>query len=362
MKALHQFLPSYAVHDAIGGHARQIRRLAREMGLRSDIYAGNARRSGDALPLADFERMPVSRDAVLLYHLSTGSALVELLLHRPEPKVVNYHNVTPAQFFDGWDPPMAAELSVGRHQLEAIAAAADLGIAVSAFNERELRTAGFRETAVAPVLVDLEAFDRAVDHQALARLTKAKAKAGGGADLLFVGRLAPNKAQHDLLKALAAYRRVYDPKARLHLVGTSSSESYRTALVAYADRLGLAEAIEFTGSVSDGVLAAHYRAADVFVCVSEHEGFCVPLLEAMHHRVPIVAYAAAAVPETLAGAGVLLPTKDPLTVAAAVNRVLADETLAAALRERGCVRLGDFSLERSRRRFTEVLEAYLSGG
>jgi len=360
LKAVHQFLPSYAVHDAIGAHARQLRRLLREMGMHSDIYAGDARRSGDVLPIGRFERAPVSRDTVLLYHLSTGSSVAELLMGRPEPKVVNYHNVTPAGFFEGWEPRLKAELSLGRRQVEAVAAGAELGIAVSAFNERELRTAGFRETAVAPVLVDLEAFDRAVDHDALARLTEAKV--GGGADLLFVGRLAPNKAQHDLIKALAAYRRLYDPKARLHLVGTSSSENYRTALFAYADALGLADAVEFTGSVSDGELAAHYRAADVFVCVSEHEGFCVPLLEAMHHRLPIVAYAAAAVPETLAGAGVLLPTKDPLTVAAAVHRVLAGDTMAAALRERGCVRLGDFSLERSRRRFTEVLEAYLSGG
>lgn len=360
MNAIHQFLPSYAVHDAIGGHARQLRRLLREMGVRSDIYAGDARRSGDALPMSQFERTPVSEDVVLMYQLSTGSSVAEVLLRRPEPKVVNYHNVTPARFFEGWEPHVAAELSEGRRQLEAMAATADLGIAVSAFNERELRTAGFSRTAVAPVLVDLEAFDRAVDHDALARLTEAKA--GGGADLLFVGRLAPNKAQHDLIKTLAVYRRVYDPKARLHVVGTSSSESYRSALVAYAEALGLTDAVEFTGSVSDGELAAHYRAADVFVCVSEHEGFCVPLLEAMHHRLPIVAYAAAAVPETLGDAGVLLTNKDPVTVAAAVQRVLTDESLAAALVERGSARLGDFTLERSRQRFTEVLEGYLSGG
>src|SRR5205823_10965495 len=159
-----------------------------------------------------------------------------------------------------------------------------------------------------------------------------------------------------------AYRSVYDSTATLRLVGAPSSERYLDALHELVVALNLGEAVEITGGVSPGELAAHYRAADVFVCVSEHEGFCVPLLEAMHHRLPIVAYAAAAVPETLADAGVLLSTKDPLTVAAAVHRVLAEETVADALRERGCVRLGDFSLERSRRRFTEVLEPYLSGG
>src|SRR5207248_3376126 len=171
------------------------------------------------------------------------------------------------------------------------------------------------------------------------------------------GRLAPNKAQHDLIKALAAYRRLYDPRARLHLVGTSSSESYRTALVAYADALDLVDAVEFTGSVSDGELAAHYRAADVFVCVSEHEGFCVPLLEAMHHRLPIVAYAAAAVPETLGDGGLLLNSKDPYTVAAAVQRVVSDADLRAQLVAAGTRRLHDFDLDRSREKLLGAISA-----
>src|SRR5207248_9656296 len=169
------------------------------------------------------------------------------------------------------------------------------------------------------------------------------------------GRLAPNKAQHDLIKALAAYRRLYDPRARLHLVGTSSSESYRTALVAYADALDLVDAVEFTGSVSDGELAAHYRAADVFVCVSEHEGFCVPLLEAMHHRVPIVAYSAAAVPETVGDAGVLLDAKDAYTVATAVHRVVTDNELRAQLIEAGIERLREFDIAKSRRQLLDAI-------
>src|SRR5438445_7307061 len=114
LNAVHQFLPSYAVHDAIGGPARQVRSLLRGMGLRSDIYAGDASRSGDALPVGQFERTPTSHDTLLLYHLSTGSSVAEFILRRPERKVVNYHNVTPARFFDRWEPQMAAELTLGR--------------------------------------------------------------------------------------------------------------------------------------------------------------------------------------------------------------------------------------------------------
>ena len=165
---------------------------------------------------------------------------------------------------------------------------------------------------------------------------------------LFVGRLAPNKCQHDLIKALAAYRRLYDPQARLHLVGGSSSNAYRTALEAFVDHLDLGEAVFLHGGVSPGALVAHYRAADVFVCLSEHEGFCVPLLEAVHHRLPVVALAEAAVPETVEGAGVLLPAKEPARVAAAVHRVLGDPDLRAALVVAGTARLADFALERTR--------------
>ena len=120
-----------------------------------------------------------------------------------------------------------------------------------------------------------------------------------------MGRVVPNKCQHDLVKAFAAYRAAYDPQARLHIVGGDASPRYRAAVADYARALGVADAVDLTGSVSPGALAAYYRTADVFVSLSEHEGFCVPLLEAMHHRVPIVAFAAAAVPETLRDAGVL---------------------------------------------------------
>ena len=346
------------MHDAIGSHSRQLQRLLRDLGVESEIYVAETAKGGrDALSLGRFERRVPNGESLLLYHLSTGSAVADILLRRPEPKLVNYHNITPPQFFEGWEPPVASELSMGRRQLEALAPRTELGIAVSAYNERELRGAGYANTAVAPVLVDVGAFDREVDADALGRLMDAKA--GGGADLLFVGRLAPNKAQHDLIKVLALYRLLYDPAARLHLVGGSSSEAYRAALASFAAGLDLGDAVDLAGPVSAGELAAHYRAADAFVCVSEHEGFCVPLLEAMHHHLPIVAYAAAAVPETLAEAGVLLPRKDPATVAAAVWRVLTDIELRAELERRAGARLSQFSLERSRRRFTDVLAPLL---
>jgi glycosyltransferase involved in cell wall biosynthesis len=219
----------------------------------------------------------------------------------------------------------------------------------SRYNEAELVEAGYRATAVAPVLIDLEALSAHAAGGA-----EADVEARVGLRVLFVGRITPNKAQHDLIKALAVYRRLYDPRARLHLVGGVAAPRYQTALEGFVAALGLEEAVTLTGAVPAGVLAAHYRDADVFVCLSEHEGFCVPLLEAMHHGLPVIAYAAAAVPETLAGAGVLLTDKSPATVAAAIHAVVSDTGVRDALVAAGGTRVKDFALERTRARYVEL--------
>jgi glycosyltransferase involved in cell wall biosynthesis len=355
--AVHQFLPTYAARDAIGTHVRHAQAVLREMGLRAEVYAEG--RTGIPRGAAHHYRdyQGDGGRTALLYQLSTGSNVVDFVLGRPEPKVVNYHNITPPSLFAAWEPHVAGELQKGRRQLDALADVAAAGIAVSRYNEEDLRAAGFKRTAVSPVLVDLDALEKAVDRRALADLERAKQR--GGADLLFVGRVAPNKAHQDLIKAFAAYRRVYDPEARLHLVGGASSHAYLQAMQKFAKGLGLQRVVHFPGSVPDGVLAAYYRAADAFLCLSDHEGFCVPLLEAMHNRVPIVAYATAAVPETVADAAVLLPTKEPALVAAALHRVMGDGSLRDALVAAGTVRLADFALDRTRVAFRATMEAVL---
>jgi glycosyltransferase involved in cell wall biosynthesis len=298
--------------------------------------------------------VPARPDDVLLYQMAIGSEVADFVRERGRRLVVNHHSLTPVEFFQPWEPGATHGVTWGRRQLAELAPVTELAVAVSGHNQAELVEAGYRPTTVAPVLVDLDAFDRDVDAGALDELRRAKK--GGGSDWLFVGRVSPNKCHHDLIKALAAYRRLYDPHARLHLVGGSSSHAYWTTLQRFVAALGLTEAVRLTGAVPLSVLSAHFRAADVFVCLSEHEGFCVPLLEAMHHRLPIVAFGAAAVPETLAGAGVALDRKDPVTVAAAVHRVLDDDALRSALVGAGTARLGDFGLERTRARWLEVLE------
>ncbi|MCZ7527383.1 MAG: glycosyltransferase [Acidimicrobiia bacterium] len=355
---VHQFVPTLEP-GAVGGHTLEIRRTLHELGAESEIFAEHVHPSmaGLAHDYLRYGRKVAARaDDVLLYQMAIGSPVADFVRRRPQRKAVDHHNITPPEFFARWEPDLVHGLAWGRHQLAELAGCASFALADSAFNEAELRALGYRDTAVVPILFDPAVFEREVDEGLLGRL--GEAKAAGGADLLFVGRLAPNKAQHDLVKALAAYRRVYDPRARLHLVGGASSEVYVETLRAYAHALGLDDAVDLAGSVPDAQLAAYYRSADVFVSASEHEGFCVPLLEAMHHRVPIVAYAAAAVPETLARAGILLASKAPARVAAAVARVVADRALRASLAEAGAARLEDFSLARSRARLVEALRRF----
>lgn len=351
--AVHQFLPALLPGDAVGMHTMEMRRALRDAGFASEIFveAVHAELEGQAMHFSEFP--PHARGSLLLYQLATGSVLADYVFSRPEPLVIDYHNLTPPEFFRSWDTDVANALNWGRAQLAHLAPRTSLGLADSHYNEVELMELDYRRTAVVPILLDLAAITEEVDARCLDELQAAKAD--GGTDLLFVGRLAPNKAQHDLIKALVVYRRVYDPKARLRLIGRPATDSYARALGRYATELGVADAVIIRDRVSGGELSAHYRAADALVILSEHEGFCVPLLEAMLHGVPVVAHACCAVPETLGDAGILLEDKSPSLVAAAVHRVVTDPVLRARLVEAGRARLEEFSLVRSRARLISAL-------
>jgi glycosyltransferase involved in cell wall biosynthesis len=342
---IHQFVPSFAPRDAIGGHVVQVQRVLRDRGHRSDIY--------DA---ASYRRYrPDGEDCALLYHLSVGSEMADELTDRPEPLIVNYHNITPAHFFRRWDRQRAHAAEQGRRQLARLAPRADLAIADSAFNHDDLLEAGFRRTIVVPILVDLRAFDHEPDAATLERLSAAKQH--GGVDVLFVGRVTASKAQHDVLRAFAWYRAVHDPLARLRLVGWTSPGPYVSTLREAVGELGLDGAVDLPGSVTPEELIAYYRTADVFVCLSDHEGFCVPLLEAMHHGVPLVVHDAGAVTETVGDAAVVLAEKPPPLVAEAVHQVMTDAALRDRLVAAGRARLADFELRPTAERFADAVES-----
>ena len=356
VSSVHQVIPSFVPRDAIGDHTIQVRSVLQEMGLDSEIYAADTGPGYERLS-KPYERYRGGSGDVLLYQASTGSEMAEWLLHRPEPKLLNYHNITPAEIFNRWEPRLADEMAEGRRQISKLSVVTSHAIAVSRYNEAELVAAGYRSTCTAPLILDPAALAGPADPVTSAWMERIKAD--GGPDIVFVGRIVPNKAQHDLIKALVAYRRYFSPRARLHLVGVTSSPWYLDAIRRFVGAVELRDAVDLAGSVSNAERTAYLKGADVYVSLSDHEGFGVPLLEAMANDVPVIAYASAAVPETVGDAALLLPSKEPAVVAAAIDRVIRDPALGAALVAAGRRRLEEYTLERSRARFAAAVRAGL---
>ena len=359
VSALHQFLPFLAAGDAIGNHALRLQQLLRESGYDSEIFVEDAQ-AAMRERCRPYQELQAGPSDCLLYHLSTGSPLAGFLAEQDHRLAVYYHNITPARFFDFWEPQAAANSLRAREEMRKLAPVTRFAMANSTYSEAELRAEGYADTSVVPVLVDFTAYDHPEDRAAAARLGAA-GRGGGGAHWLFVGRLAPNKCQHDVIGAFAAYQAIYDPGARLSLIGGRTSPLYHRALQRLVAELGLGGAVDLADVVTFPALLAYYRAADVFVSLSKHEGFLVPALEAMHFGVPVVARGATAVPETVGDAGLLLPDDaagDPAVVAAAVHRVLTDEPLRDRLVAAGHGRVEHFSAPGVSRRFLEVVRAH----
>lgn len=297
----------------------------------------------------EFEPEP---DSIILYHASVGTAMAGYLQRVPVPVVIDYHNVTPMHFFAAYEPRVAALLYAGRAECEEFADLSPLGIADSDYSAGELAVMGFRRTATVPILLDFDSYAAEPDGGTLEKLEATKK----GTDILFVGRVSPQKRHEDLIKAFAVFKRHFDPGARLLLVGTSSSDRYLRTLRDYVARLGIDDVI-MSGEVSFAQLLAYYRAADVYLSMSEHEGFCVPILEAMMFDIPIVAYSAAAVPETLGEAGILVEEKNYEKVAALIELVRSDEDLRRQMAQAGRKRLEHFRPERHEGRLVDLLSS-----
>jgi glycosyltransferase involved in cell wall biosynthesis len=324
---VHQLLAALAPGDAIGNEALAIQKHLRSLGFESDIFAEivHHRLAHQARPLWDYREVS-SKGTVCLFHFSIGSGAGPLIHALPDRLVLIYHNITPAHFFLGFHKELTRLCYQGRRELQAYAGRAELALGDSEFNRRELEGAGFTKTGVLPVLVDLEALRRSSGTPVVDHLYR-----DGRTNVLFVGRIIPNKGVHNLIRAFALYQRHFEPNSRLLLVGDSRGhERYLQRLQELVAELRVEEVV-FGGHVDPGDLRSFYELADCFVSLSEHEGFCVPLLEAMSFGLPVLAHAAGAVEETLGGAGILLASTTPIVVAEVLDRVLRDTPLREGL-------------------------------
>jgi glycosyltransferase involved in cell wall biosynthesis len=318
--AVHQFHSGTATGDAITNQMLHLQAELHGLGLQSEIFAEHV-----AVGLQDRIRSirgyNGSASELLLQHHSIGYELFDDIIAFPNPIAAIYHNVTPERFFES--PVIRELIRLGREQLVALSKRALFGIADSNFNRREMLAVGFQRVEVLPVRIDFQDF--AVATSGLKQDT---------ADWLYVGRIVGNKCQHDLVAAFAIYASHFNSNARLVLIGDTSDHDYVVRVKAEAERLGVADRVVMLGKVSDGQLRSAFAGAGVFVSVSEHEGFGVPILEAMAAGVPVVAYGSTAVPETMGGAGVLMRSKDPAVIAATVEAVQSDHELRARIIER----------------------------
>jgi glycosyltransferase involved in cell wall biosynthesis len=343
---IHQVVVTASPGDAITNAAFETRKLLRRDGGSSNLYARfiDPKLLGDVLPLDNF---PAPRpDLAILYHASIGQAEVtRFLLRRPEPLAMLYHNMSPAEPFAPYDPGFAALLEQGRRELEMLRERVSLPLAVSCFNAADLESHGYRDVKVAPLIVDPSRLLEVTPHPKTVRWQGEIP----GPVLLFVGQLLPHKQPHVLLQAFHALCTYLLPEAHLFLIGAPRLPRYKEVLQFFIEELNLTHCGIIMSPVSEAELAAYYRRADAFVTLSEHEGFCVPLLEAMAFEKPILARACGAIPATLEDAGLMIGPDDGTLVAAeAMYEILTNEPLRKDLVERGRVRLRHFHPDKAR--------------
>jgi L-malate glycosyltransferase len=348
---INQWVPAAHRGDAIGDSARHVRDLLRGMGHASELYALTMDEAleGDVRPFSD----PGARLGDLtIFHYALPSPMTAAFASLERGRILQYHNVTPAAFFAPYDPALFRLASLGRAELATLVGHVDLALGDSEYNRRELDTLGFRPTGVFPIAVDTARVTQPARRPALDTLLD-----DGLVNFLFVGRIAPNKKIEDHIRLAEVYKRYVDAYYRFIFVGRYDvvPKYYSMIRALMSEYRLLNDRFVFTGPVSDAELAVYYRHAAVYISLSEHEGFCVPLVEAMAADVPVLAYAAAAVPDTLGGAGVQFAPKDLEMAAELLGALVFDDDLRTAVIAGQRRRLADFGDARIRSELTTVL-------
>jgi glycosyltransferase involved in cell wall biosynthesis len=323
---VHQVLATLGYGDAIGHEVLAIQRVLRRAGFRSEIFVQTADKRLEDLTRDYRDLLETSHPSnILIHHFSIGSRASRIAYAVPDRQILVYHNITPPEFFIGVHEQLAEQCFKGRRELGIYPARVELALGDSEFNRQELDALGFAATGVLPVVPDFSHLDGEPNDLIAGEFDDERT------NILFVGRIIPNKRIEDVVRYFHAYQRNFNPRSRLLFVGSYAGyEKYLAMLQELVASLGT-ERVIFAGHVTDAELTAYYEVADLFLCASAHEGFCVPIVEAFYMQVPVVAYAATAVPSTMDGAGVLYTTQDPLAVAALVDAVTSDAALCDAI-------------------------------
>lgn len=350
---INQLLPTMSYGDAVSNSALAMQNCLKEIGIESKIYAEHIHPKLTAIvnPAST-----IPKNESVIYHMAIGCHLAYEIPKFTKKRMLLYHNITPNHFFKGYDE-QSAELCVqGREELNFLKDFIDVSFAVSEYNKSELEQIGYKKSSVTPIMINFEDYDSSCNYNLLTKLRQTKK----GTDLLFVGRLAPNKKQEDIIKVFYYYKKYFDTNARLFLVGSyTRMERYHLQLNNLVKHLNL-EDVFVTGHVPFSDIISYYNNADIFLCMSEHEGFCVPILEAMKFKLPIIAYKKCAVPETLGNGGILVSEKDYKGIASLIKVIIDDQLLRKRILDNQSKRLERFSLENTKRIFKETIQQEFS--
>lgn len=342
---VHQLVHTLSYGDAISSEVLALQRAVQELGGNGEIYAIHVHPKLKE-KARDYREFPRSESGEVILHYSLGS-----VLNRWYSELTNwrrsliFHNLTPSHWFEGVNPRVTEGIRSGEDELPELLALSDRVIADSSFNAGQLRGHG-TPVEVLELPVDPERW-REESNPGIAALLRGS----GEHHIAHVGRLAPNKCVEDIIRAFYFLRHHILPKSRLWLVGIDTdTELYSFSLRHLVDQLGLNDAVEFPGCFADSEVRALYENGHLYTCMSEHEGFCLPVLEAMHFGMPVIAYASTALPDTVSGGGILLNEKNPARTAELMAEVLTNEELRRSLQAAGKKRVEELSYERFKRR------------
>ena len=353
--SIHQMLPDFSYGDAIGNDVLGIQKVLRDWGYDSEIYAQHvhSKLTGTARPFLEYKEVS-HPDKILIFHFSIGSELSEFVKRLPDRKILIYHNITPSHFFKGINAEVERRCDWGHEELKKLAPYFDLALGVSDFNRQELERAGFRNTGVLPIFIDFNKYYLVQEENLKKNLQDGKI------NILHVGRVVPQKKIEDLIKVFYLFQKRLFPESRLILVGTDSGvRNYSRAIKKMVEELALTEKVLFAGFASFRELITYYKASQLYLCLSEHEGFCVPLVESMFFGLPVMAYLTGGIPETLGGAGIGLAQKNLEQIAEMMALVLEDKGLRENIIAGQKERLKDLSLEKNRQRLQTHLVPFL---
>lgn len=342
-KSIVQVLPTISYGDAVSNQALNIRDIVITMGYTSHIYAENIDSKLSNIKRIDELKKSITDNDVLILHMSTGSDVNDFVAGLPiKRKIMMYHNVTPAEYFEGYNPNLALLVGKGREQVQKYSNDFTLALGDSEYNRQELEDYGYQNTGVLSIIVEFSDYNRMPDSSIIRKYND------GRKNLIFVGRIAPNKKQEDIIKTFYYYKKYCDADARLFLAGSwQGMELYYKHLLNYIKILQLQD-VYFTGHVRFEQLLAYYRIADIFLSMSEHEGFCVPLLESMYFDIPVIAYKSSAIPYTLGDSGIMFTEKNHRLIAEMIKVAMDNNLIRTRLLEKQRERLKYFHPDNTR--------------